>query len=240
MTIESKRAEFSSSEQSRFTISMLSCAENNFFIMNELTGCYLDASVISKMNPLFVFALSSEAAEEFKEFNKLFVGIGKINAVFNLTKAIQERKPGLIVNLGSAGSNKFKRGEVICCNRFIQRDMDVRGLGFRLYETPFSGLEPVLEYGLKIEGLKEGTCGTGDSFEMNHTASEYDVIDMEAYSLALVAMKEQIPFLCLKYISDGADGTAAEEWHVQVHNTAAAFKRILSVDSIVEKLSDGL
>lgn len=200
--------------------------------MNELSGYYIDTSVISNLNPLFVFALPSEAADEFEAFNKLFVGIGKINAVFNLTKAIQERKPGLIVNLGSAGSNKFKRGEVVCCTRFIQRDMDVRGLGFRLYETPLSGLEPVLEYGLKFEGLQEGTCGTGDSFEMNHSASDYDVIDMEAYSLALVAMKEQIPFLCLKYISDGADGTAAEEWHVQVHQTAAAFKRILSISAL--------
>jgi adenosylhomocysteine nucleosidase len=40
-------------------------------------------------------------------------------------------------------------------------------------------------------------------------------------------MKEQIPFLCLKYISDGADGMAAEDWNVQVHNAAVAFKRIL-------------
>ena len=196
--------------------------------MSKIPGLSIDASVLSKMNPLFVFALPSEAAEEFEEFNKLFVGIGKINAVYHLTKAIQENRPGLIVNLGSAGSNQFKRGEVVCCTQFIQRDMDVRGLGFRLYETPLSGLDPVLNYGLKFEGLEEGTCGTGDSFEMNHLSSDYNVVDMEAYSLALVAMKEQIPFLCLKYISDGADGTAAEEWQVQVHNTATAFKKILT------------
>ena len=50
---------------------------------------------------------------------------------------------------------------------------------------------------------------------------------MEAYAFAYVAMKEQIPFLCLKYISDGADGAAAEDWMVQVHHAAAAFKKIL-------------
>lgn len=38
---------------------------------------------------------------------------------------------------------------------------------------------------------------------------------------------KQIPFMCLKYISDGADGTAADDWAVQVHNAAVAFKRIL-------------
>jgi adenosylhomocysteine nucleosidase len=176
---------------------------------------------------LFVFALESEEAGEFDGLNKLVVGIGKVNAAYHLTKAIAADKPNLIVNLGSAGSDIFNTGEVICCTRFVQRDMDVRGLGYEKYETPFSGIDPVLNYGIKIRGLKEGICGTGDSFEMNHFCTDYNVIDMEAYSLALVARKEQIPFLCLKYISDGANGTAAEDWAVQVHKAASAFKKIL-------------
>jgi adenosylhomocysteine nucleosidase len=176
---------------------------------------------------LFVFALPSEAAEEFEHVNKVIVGIGKVNAAYELAKAIHQHKPRLIINLGSAGSNVFKRGEVVCCTKFIQRDMDVRGLGFKLYETPLSGIEPVLQYGIKLKGLPEGICGTGDSFEMNHSVSVYNVIDMEAYPLAYISMKENIPFLCLKYISDGADGTAADEWSVQVHNAAVAFKQIL-------------
>ena len=176
---------------------------------------------------LFVFALPSEAAEEFGHVNKAIVGIGKVNAASELTKAIHKNKPQLIINLGSAGSNSFKRGEVVCCTKFIQRDMDVRGLGFRLYETPLSGIDPVLDYGIMIQGLREGICGTGDHFEMNHFVADYNVIDMEAYPLAYIAMKEQIPFLCLKYISDGADGAAAKDWTVQVHNAATAFKQIL-------------
>ena len=105
--------------------------------------------------------------------------------------------------------------------------MDVRGLGFAQYETPLSGIPTVLEYGLTMDALPQGICGTGDSFQMDHSAHEYNIVDMEAYPLALTAMKEQIPFLCLKYISDGADGTAAADWTVQVHLAAKAFKRIL-------------
>jgi adenosylhomocysteine nucleosidase len=175
----------------------------------------------------FVFALDIEAAGEFEGVNKVLSGSGKVNAAYELTRAICQHKPKLIVNLGSAGSNQFKRGEVICCTQFVQRDMDARGLGFKPYETPFSGMDPVLKYGVKIEGLPEGICGTGDSFETNHLSSDYNVIDMEAYSFAYVAMKEEIPFLCLKYISDGADGSAAEDWMVQVHHAATAFKNIL-------------
>jgi adenosylhomocysteine nucleosidase len=178
-------------------------------------------------NAFFVFALDIEAAGEFEKVNKVLSGSGKVNAAYELTRTIYQHRPKLIVNLGSAGSNQFKRGEVICCTQFIQRDMDARGLGFKPYETPFLGMGPVLRYGIKIEGLPEGICGTGDSFEMSHLSTDYNVVDMEAYSYAYVAMKEGIPFLCLKYISDGADGAAAEDWMVQVHHAATAFKNIL-------------
>ncbi|MCC6289141.1 MAG: nucleosidase [Chitinophagaceae bacterium] len=181
-----------------------------------------------QQKPLFVFALPSEAAKEFDDYNTLICGIGKLNAAYHLSKSILENKPPLIVNLGSAGSKKFSRGEVICCTGFIQRDMDVRGLGFQQYETPLSGQEPLLQYGLTLNGLHKGICGTGDSFEMAHANDDYDVIDMEAYALAYIAMKEKIPFLCLKYISDGADGMAADDWTEQVHNAAAAFKKIFT------------
>lgn len=176
---------------------------------------------------LFVFALEYEAGSAFDHTNKILTGIGKVNAAYELTKEIFKKKPKLIVNLGSAGGNGFGKGEIICCTQFIQRDMDVRGLGFKKFETPLSEIPPIIEHGLKMENLKEGICGTGDSFEMNHINSEYNVIDMEAYPLALIAMKENIPFLCLKYISDDAGSDAASDWAEQVHLASEAFKKIL-------------
>lgn len=179
---------------------------------------------------LFSFALASEAAEVFDESNSLVTGIGKVNAAYELTKAIHKRKPALIVNLGSAGSSVFKKGDIVCCTQFIQRDMDVRGLGYKQYETPLSGLPTILSYGLEMDGLPRGICGTADSFEMAHVTTMYNVVDMEAYALAMVAMKEDIPFLCLKYISDSADDTAADDWMVQVHNAAVAFGKVLGIN----------
>src|SRR5690606_21369725 len=179
---------------------------------------------------LFTFALHAEAADVFPAHNRLICGIGKVNATYHLLKAIQDRRPSLIVNLGSAGSNYFQRGEVVCCTNFIQRDMDVRGLGYEQYETPLSGLAPVIEYGLCMDGVPEAICGTGDNFEMAHAATGYNVVDMEAYALAVVAMKEHIPFLCLKYISDGADVNAAGDLNVEVHGAAVAFGEVLRLD----------
>jgi adenosylhomocysteine nucleosidase len=178
-------------------------------------------------NPLYVFALENEAAGEFEGGNLLFVGVGKVSATYTLLKAVMEKRPGLIVNLGSAGSNRHKRGSVVCCTSFIQRDMDATSLGFKPYETPFSGQETVLQYGIKAHGLPEGTCGSGDSFESTHAAQDYDVVDMEAFALAWVAMKEEIPFLCLKYISDEANSDAAMDWQETVGLAANALKEAL-------------
>lgn len=187
----------------------------------------IDSLNLKNEDVLFVFALDLEAAGEFDDYNKVTTGLGKINAAYGLTKALLRQRPKLIINLGSAGSNVFGRGEIVCCTRFIQRDMDVTGLGFKKYETPFSEMEPVLNNGVKISGLEEATCGTGDRFETNHFSADYNVVDMESYALAYVATREEIPFLCLKYISDGADGSAADDWNVQVHQAAIAFKKLL-------------
>ena len=184
------------------------------------------AADVMRANPLFVFALESEAAGVFDDVDRLIVGIGKLNAAFQLTRALATRRPALVINLGSAGSGTFARGSLVCCDRFVQRDMDVRGLGFRRYETPLSGVEPVLTYGLVMEGLARGICGSGDTFEMDHRATKYNVVDMEAYALAFICSREKIPFLCLKYISDGADGSAAGDWSVQVHQTAVTFSHL--------------
>lgn len=194
-------------------------------------GIFDNDTQFSADDVLFVFALESEAGSSFHQVNKVFTGIGKVNAAIELTRAIHRQRPRLIVNLGSAGSTHFNRGDVVCCTRFIQRDMDVRGLGFSLYETPLSGIPPVLEYGVKVDGLPEAVCGTGDSFEMSHSATIYNVVEMEAYPLALIARQENIPFLCLKYISDGADDAAAEDWTVHVHRAADAFQFILFATS---------
>ncbi|MDF2552590.1 MAG: nucleosidase [Chryseobacterium sp.] len=186
----------------------------------------------SIQDTLFVFALGSEAGKVFDHINKLITGIGKVNAAIELTKAIQKNKPKLIINLGSAGGIGFHKGEIICCTQFIQRDMDARGLGFKKFETPLSDIPIILENGLKMDSLKEGICGSGDSFETNHINTEYNVIDMEAYPLALIARQENIPFLCLKYISDDAGSDAADDWSVQVHLASEAFRKILFNDEI--------
>ena len=178
--------------------------------------------------PLLLFAMEQESQDVFSEYDLLHTQIGKVNAAYSLTRYLaQNDKPDLIVNLGTAGSRKHKGGTIVNPTSFVQRDMDVTPLGFKLGQTPFSDDPLVLEYGQSVDGLVSGVCGTGDNFDVSEKALDYDVVDMEAFALALICSREKVPFLCLKYISDGADGDAHEDFNVALLRAAHGLKGAL-------------
>jgi adenosylhomocysteine nucleosidase len=182
---------------------------------------------------LVVIALELEAQGLFDErrADVLFTGVGKVNAAYQLTRRLaEERARGtepLVVNLGTAGSRRFNAGSVVACRRFVQRDMDVTGLGFELGHTPFEQAVPAeLEFPEVFADLPHATCGTGDRFEAHSEALSWDVIDMEAYALAKVCFLERVPFACAKFITDGADGNAGRDWQSNLPIAAREFVRL--------------
>jgi len=161
----------------------------------------------------------------------LFTGAGKVNAAYALTRELAEFRAGgeapLVVNVGTAGSRTYPAGSLVACRRFAQRDMDVTGLGFPLGITPFEEDVPAeLEFPQLFQHLPHGVCGTGDRFEAHSSALAWDLIDMEAYALAKVCFLEQVPFACVKYVTDGADGGAATDWQANLTAAAREFVRI--------------
>lgn len=172
--------------------------------------------------PLIVFALEQESQDVFKDYDVLYTGVGKVNAAYALMRRLSEARPPLVVNLGTAGSRKHPGGAIVNCTSFVQRDMDVTLLGFEKYRTPFSDVPAVLAWGGRLAGLAEGVCGTGDHFDSSEHAENFDVVDMEAYALALICRQENIPFLCLKYVSDGADEGAVTDWDAALRHAAHA------------------
>lgn len=179
-------------------------------------------------NILIVSALEIETQgklEDWRPYNLLITGVGKVNATYSLTKRLQidgsmnyDSRINLVINYGTAGSRKYKKGELIDCTRFIQRDMDVTGLGFQKGETPFEK-EPsiVIESKSKFNPIGiNATCGTGDNFVEDRTNYYGEVVDMEAYALAKVCHNFDVPFISFKYISDGADINANDDWEENV------------------------
>jgi adenosylhomocysteine nucleosidase len=177
--------------------------------------------------PLLVFALEAETQGLFDTYNQLYTGCGKVQATYELTRRLAETRPSLIVNLGTAGSARITPGTVVHCRQFVQRDMEASALGVAPEVTPFSDIPATLAYGSAVEGLPEAVCGTGDSFVTHRRDMSYDIVDMEAYALALVAMREHVPFACLKYISDSSDENAADDWSHALRRAATALAQAL-------------
>ena len=135
-----------------------------------------------------------------------YIGIGKVNAVFNTLNAIEKHSPHQIINFGTAGSLDTKIKGLVEASRFFQRDMDVSPLGFEVGQTPF-------EQDIEITFGREGvTCGTGDKFVTSTPKLKTDIVDMEAFAIAKVCKLKNIDFRCFKYISDNANNEAKDDW----------------------------
>ena len=202
-------------------------------------------------NVLIVCALEQETQGQLDGWNVLYTGVGKINATYKLTELFgtYHSKPAIrrdydvVINYGTAGSRELPVGELVDCTKFIQRDMDVTGLGFMRGETPFENDIPSEldfsnkpfnpDYGREhhINTIKKHyTCGTGDNFVDNiEDEIEYvDVFDMEAYALAKVCYHYVIPFISFKYITDNANESSPKDWEDNLGDGIVEFKeRIL-------------
>jgi adenosylhomocysteine nucleosidase len=182
---------------------------------------------------LVVMALRSEGAGVFEQASVpvLYCGVGKVNAAIALTRELTRyshagRALPLVLNFGTAGSREHAPGTLVACREFVQRDMDVSGLGFPLGVTPFEEGPAGLKFDSEFPELPSAVCGTGDSFATGAWAGAHTLVDMEAYALAKVCWIEGARFGCVKFISDGADHTAADDWRDNVHKAAEEFLRV--------------
>jgi adenosylhomocysteine nucleosidase len=179
-----------------------------------------------------VMALRVESSGVFEAAGVpvLYCGVGKVNAAIALTQELSryehhgEDMP-LVVNFGSAGSRRHASGTLVACHEFVQRDMDVRGLGFALGVTPYDEAPSRLSFD-PLFPLPAAICGSGDSFATADSDVDCAVVDMEAYALAKVCWHENTGFACVKYVTDGADTSAANDWRRNVHKAAEEFLRL--------------
>lgn len=182
---------------------------------------------------LVVMALQAESAGVFEEAGVpvLYCGVGKVNAAIALTRRLcrcrqADGPPPLVLNFGTAGSRVHDTGSLLACHEFVQRDMDVRGLGFALGVTPFDDAPPCLTFEPVFAGLMPAVCGSGDSFATGDCETACAVFDMEAYALAKACRLEGARFGCVKYVTDGADHAAAADWQRNLHKAADEFLRL--------------
>ena len=199
---------------------------------------------MNKDDILIVCALEQEVNGELDEVLSdprqiIYTGVGKVNATGQLTERLHSSHlhylppmPKLVINYGTAGSRELPIGELVDCTKFIQRDMDVTGLGFMKGQTPFEQEVPIiLDYDhVQYNPIgKKLRCGTGDNFVQDSMGSYSDVYDMEAYALAKVCFVYDVSFISFKYITDNANEHSPKDWEENLADGIKEFKeRVLN------------
>jgi adenosylhomocysteine nucleosidase len=190
-----------------------------------------------KQDILIVCALEIETQGKLNDYDPdvIYTGVGKVNATYELTTYLDsfgEHMPyKTVINYGTAGSRKIKKGQLVDCTKFVQRDMDVTGLGFMRGETPYE-MDPPITLQSPTDVFnpigRNATCGSGDSFVEDRSQLYGEVVDMEAYALAKVCYLKDVAFISFKYITDGADEQSHEDWEDNCSDGVSEFKeRIL-------------
>jgi adenosylhomocysteine nucleosidase len=176
------------------------------------------------MIPVMI-ALNAELPDELPEpYVKCVMGVGKIKATIATMKAIQKYRPTRLINYGTAGSLNRDFSEGIYQIAVVgQRDMDVRALGCKLGETPYSK-----EHWITLSDVEtRPTLTSGDSFVSFVPELKSDLVDMEAYAIAMVCRDQKVPLDVYKFVSDNADAEAPRTWEENVNAGSVEFIRLL-------------
>lgn len=180
----------------------------------------------SEVQIIVALPMETQGLFDAKGVTVHYCGIGKINAAFKTTEVILKTGCKHILNLGTAGSHRFKTHSTIECAGFVQRDMDLSPLGFPLSETPMDEIKGKIEVPTFFPDLPKGVCGTGDRFEVGPPQVSCDLVDMEAYAIAKVCRKLGVGLTAVKYITDGSDDQAHKDWF---ENLKPASRQLLAV-----------
>ncbi len=161
--------------------------------------------------PLLVVAVHHEAEHLDTDLPILITGVGKLAAsravLGALAPMVVEERPGLLINLGSAGALRDGIEGTHVVGTLLQHDLDGPAIAAMVGVDP----SPPIVVG---EGL---TLATGDRFiadphERRRLGEVAHLVDMEGYAVASAAEALDLDLIVIKHVSDHADGEAQDTW----------------------------
>ncbi len=159
--------------------------------------------------------LIEKIAQDDSGLSLHYTGFGLLAAAQKTTEIICQFKPQRILNLGTAGSRHFPMGHIVECTQFSNRTRE---------------LLSTLNYTLKtfpITDLPEAHCGSADCIDLSEAADAHEVLDMEAFAMAYVCQKMNVPFHSVKYITDSSEGDVPALWRKQLLPASEALQKVL-------------
>ena len=164
---------------------------------------------------------------EFEGFKVLCVhcGIGKVNAAAAAMYLINSGCR-IILNYGlSGGISGVRRGETVLPDRFLEHDFDLTTIGYKPCEKPgqkyiYEADSYISDCIIKALGnIKRGTAVCGDRFICSSEDRDFlsqtfnaTSCDMETAAVASVCDVADIPFACIRRISDDAGESALDSY----------------------------
>jgi adenosylhomocysteine nucleosidase len=167
-------------------------------------------------SPLLVVALRSEAAH-LHGHDILLTGIGKVAAAVAVTRAIAERRPSFVLNVGTAGALRDGLEGAHAIGRVVEHDVDHDFL------RTLTGEESIGE--LVLDPDEPTTLATGDLFVSDldvrlALAARAHLVDMEGFAVARACADAGVPCRMVKVVSDSAEVDAARSWKDEADRTA--------------------
>jgi adenosylhomocysteine nucleosidase len=170
--------------------------------------------------PLVVVAVLEEAQAFAHRVPTLVTGVGKVRAATATTWAAMTHRPGVILNLGTAGAlrpGELAAGIVHEIGAVLQHDVNGRAIARLVGSDPSPRIE------LAATGV---VLATGDRFisapaDRDTLAEHAHLVDMEGYAVAASATRLGFPVRLAKAISDDAGDGAATSWSESLQSASA-------------------
>lgn len=184
-------------------------------------GEYEEYSFLKRIAHKFCVENENGSAEVIS----ILCGIGKVNATAAAMHLI-DIGCDFILNYGlSGGISGISRGEIMACDRFLEHDFDLTGIGYKPCEKPSQKYIYDADKCLvklfcdKVINVKSGTAVSGDRFVCdaelrNSLRDNFDAMscDMETAAIAYVCDFAETPFFALRRISDDAGADAMDDY----------------------------
>lgn len=173
---------------------------------------------------LVVVAVPQEAAH-LRDVDIVLTGIGKVAAAVTVSRAIAERRPERVLNIGTAGALHDGWEGVHRIGRVLEHDVDHAALSALIGED-ISG-EVIIDPDV------DTVLATGDAFVADPAvrgvlAERAHLVDMEGYAVARACAAAGVPCEMVKVVSDTASEDAAVTWAEQADATARVIAEVVA------------
>jgi nucleoside phosphorylase len=139
-----------------------------------------------------------------RKFEKIYIcisGIGMENSSMATQYLILKYGVDLIVNVGYAGSNILKIGEIVSPSSVFNIDFDLTIMGYKRYEIPKTDDITINQ----ISKYTDATCYSANHFVTKSSETNAAVYDMELHGVAMACKKYKIQVYSIKIVTDSLD-----------------------------------